>query len=95
MDDEQPGVSLGPLLDRVEGLEAQLAQVRRDLKRRSEAGKLEQDDRTQQTATDSGHPPRNRQLDSDHWPNGSTNCKCSTRPPATGWCRAGGSMASP
>jgi hypothetical protein len=43
MDDEALGVGLGPLIDRIEGLEALVAEVRRELKKRSDAGKLKQD----------------------------------------------------
>jgi hypothetical protein len=45
MDDETPVVGPGPLVDRIEGLEALVAQLRRELKRRSDAGELKQDDK--------------------------------------------------
>jgi hypothetical protein len=42
MDDEASGVGPSPLIDRIEGLEALVAEVRRELKRRSDAGQHKQ-----------------------------------------------------
>jgi hypothetical protein len=60
MDDETPGVGPGPLVDRIEGLEALVAQLRRELNRKSDTQKLKQDDRY---ATDEGRrwPSREEQ----------------------------------
>jgi hypothetical protein len=43
MDDDQLRAGLGQLANRIEGLEAQLAQLRRQVKRSSDGGRLEQD----------------------------------------------------
>jgi hypothetical protein len=43
MDGEAPGVGLGSLIDRVEGLEALVAEVRRELKKKSDTGTLKTD----------------------------------------------------
>ncbi len=63
MDGEAPGVGSGSLIDRIEGLEALVAEVRRDLKRRSDVGRPKQDQKNPTDGNGQWPSPKEQQAE--------------------------------